>query len=105
MTVKAVPRGPPLQPLPQPRRPNDRVHIDLFGPVKSTDRSDRYIARDFAANYLNSCAKNAILFTNGDNDTFPLWYAQEVEGVRRDVLLANQSLMNTEWHLRQLKRQ
>ena len=49
------------------------------------DRSGRYTARDFAYDYLNSCEENAILFTNGDNDTFPLWYIQEVEGVRTDV--------------------
>ncbi len=68
------------------------------------DRSDRYLGISFAENYLNSCAPNAILFTNGDNDTYPLWYAQNVEGIRPDVRVINLSLLPTEWYSSALRR-
>ena len=67
------------------------------------DRSNKTLARDLAKDYLESCAPNAILFTFGDNDTYPLWYAQEVEGIRRDVRVINYSLLGIDWYINQMR--
>ncbi len=70
------------------------------------DRSGRYTCRDFGQNYLNSCQQegNPIIFTNGDNDTFPLWYNQDVEGVRTDARVCNLSYLQTDWYIDQMRR-
>ncbi len=78
--------------------------IPIAGNHVTASRAHETLARDFARDLLESVEPYGILITAGDNDTFPLWYAQEVEGIRRDVTLANLSLMNTRWHLQQLRR-
>lgn len=87
------------------------VIATLFVPIQMAsqnwddhDRSNRTAARDFGQNYLYSVDENAILFSNGDNDTFPLWYNQEVEGVRTDVRVCNLSYLPTDWYIDQMKR-
>ncbi len=78
--------------------------IPVFGNRVTASRDHETLARDFARDMLESVEPYGILVTAGDNDTFPLWYAQEVEGIRPDVTIANLSLMNTRWHLQQLRR-
>ncbi len=75
------------------------LHSNYF----ERDRSGNFIAHDYARNILDSCEPDAMLFTNGDNDTYPLWYLQYVEGFRRDVRVVNQSLLRTPWYARQLR--
>ena len=101
----------------RPRQPDDRLRwavatpllalfafIPLLGNRLTASRAGETIARDFAYDLLQTVEPYGVLVTAGDNDTFPLWYAQEVEGIRRDVTVVNLSLANTDWYLRQMQR-
>ena len=86
------------------------IHLAVLVPVQMAiqnwddhDRSGRTVARDLGANYLNSCGDQAILFCFGDNDTFPVWYAQEIEGIRTDVRACNLSYLQAEWYVDQMR--
>jgi tetratricopeptide (TPR) repeat protein len=86
------------------------VILILISPVQvlvknynAQDRSGNYVAWDYSYNMLMSCDRDAVMYTNGDNDTFPLWYLQEVEYIRTDLRVANLSLLNTSWYVQQLK--
>jgi hypothetical protein len=78
--------------------------VPLFGNWKYAPRTGQHFTQDWARDYLNSLEPYAIVVTNGDNDTFPLWYAQEVEGVRKDVIIAVSTYLRTDWYVRQMIR-